>query len=89
MGCIIFKVRIISDKKFDIYIKIKILNSDLVAKGNTYIKNCNCYCNTEEISKKGFINYNVDTLIMSYFNCSKCNKIRRVINNQTNPEGIF
>ena len=26
---------------------------------------------------------------MSYFNCSKCNKIRRVINNQTNPEGTF
>jgi len=40
MGCIIFKVRLISDKKFDIYNKIRILNSDLVAKGNTYIKNC-------------------------------------------------
>ena len=26
---------------------------------------------------------------MSYFNCSKCNKIRRVINNQNNPEGAF
>ena len=89
MGCIIFKVRIISDKKFDIYNKIKILNSDLIAKGNTYIKNCNCYCNTKETSKNGLINYNVDTLIMSYFNCSKCNKIRRVINNQTNPEGTF
>ena len=89
MGCIICKVRIISDKKFDIYNKIKILNSDLIAKGNTYIKNCNCYCNIKETSKNGLINYNVDTLIMSYFNCSKCNKIRRVINNQTNPEGTF
>ena len=89
MGCIIFKVRIISDKKFDIYNKIKNFNSDLVEKGNSYIKNCNCYCNTKEISKNGIINSNIDTPIMSYFNCSKCNKIRRVINNQNNPEGAF
>ena len=26
---------------------------------------------------------------MSYFNCPKCNKIRRVINNQNNPDGAF
>ena len=89
MGCIIFKVRIISDKKFDIYSKIKSLNGSLVEKGNIHIKNCNCHCNSKEISKNGIINYNVDTLIMSYFNCSKCNKMRRVINNQTNPEGTF
>ena len=89
MGCIIFKVRIISDKKFEVYNKIKNLNSDLIEKGNSYIKNCSCYCNTKEISKSGIINFNVDTLIMSYFNCAKCNKIRRVINKQNNPDGNF
>ena len=87
MGCII--VGILDTKKFELYHKIKILNSDLIVKGNTYIKNCNCYCNTKEISKNGIINYNVDTLIMSYFNCSKCCNIRRAVHNQTYPEGTL
>ena len=35
------------------------------------------------------MNYNVDTLFMSYFNCSKCTKIRRAVQNQINPVGVF
>ena len=87
MGCIL--VRIIEHGKFELYNKIKILNNDLIEKGNLYIKNCNCKCNTKEISKSGIINYNVDTLISSYFNCSKCCKIRRAVDNQIYPEGSF
>ena len=85
MGCII--IRILENKKWELYQKIKILNSDLIEKGNLRINNCSCHCNTKEISKNGIINYNVDTLIMSFFNCSKCCKIRRAVNHQTHPEG--
>ena len=38
--------------------------------------------------KSGIINYNVDTLISSYFNCSKC-LLRRAVDNQIYPEGSF
>ena len=86
MGCIL--VRIIEHEKFELYYnKIKFLNNDLIEKGTLYIKNCNCKCNTKEISNSGVIGYNVDTLISSYVNRSKCCKIRRAVNNQIYPEG--
>ena len=85
MGCILIRI-IVEHEKFELYNKIKIFNNDLIEKGNLYIKNCNCKCNTKEMSKSGIINYNVDTLISSYF-CFKFCKIRRAVNNQIYPEG--
>ena len=67
-------VRIIEREECEFYNKIESLNNDLIEKANLYTKNCNCKCNTKEISMNGTVNKNIDALILSYFNCSNCKK---------------
>ena len=74
MGCIM--VRIIERKQFELYNKMKSLNNDSIEKANLY-------------QGTGIVNQNIDTLIMSYFNCSNRSKIQRALNNQKYSEGTL